>query len=47
MRHELVATLFLACLVDCGLAARERQGRFVEYRLADKRATRLLDQAEE
>lgn len=41
------ASMHLACLVDCGLAARERQGRFVEYRLADKRAARLLGQAEE
>ena len=34
-------SMHLACLVECGLAARERQGRFVEYRLADKRAARL------
>jgi ArsR family transcriptional regulator, cadmium/lead-responsive transcriptional repressor len=40
-------SMHLACLVECGLAMRERQGRFVEYRLADKRAARLLDQAEE
>lgn len=39
-------SMHLACLVECGLAARERQGRFVEYRLADKRAARLLDEAE-
>jgi DNA-binding transcriptional ArsR family regulator len=40
-------SMHLACLVECGLAARQRQGRFVEYRLADKRAARLLDAAEE
>jgi ArsR family transcriptional regulator, cadmium/lead-responsive transcriptional repressor len=40
-------SMHLACLVECGLARRERQGRFVEYQLADKRAARLLDQAEE
>jgi DNA-binding transcriptional ArsR family regulator len=40
-------SMHLACLVECGLATRERQGRFVEYRLADKRAARLLDDAED
>ncbi len=40
-------SMHLACLVECGLAARQRQGRYVEYRLADHtRAARLLDEAE-
>lgn len=40
-------SMHLACLVDCGLAARERQGRFVEYRVADPRAGQLLEQGAE
>jgi DNA-binding transcriptional ArsR family regulator len=40
-------SMHLACLVECGLAARQRQGRFVEYRLADARAARLLEDAAE
>lgn len=32
----------LACLLGCGLVARERQGRFVYYRLADEDVTALL-----
>ena len=37
----------LACLLDCGLVARERQGRHVLYRLSDERVARLLSLAEE
>jgi ArsR family transcriptional regulator, cadmium/lead-responsive transcriptional repressor len=32
----------LACLLDCGLAAREQRGRFAFYGLADSRVTLLL-----
>jgi DNA-binding transcriptional ArsR family regulator len=39
--------MHLACLADCGLVARERQGRFVLYRISDKRVVKLLDQVEE
>ena len=41
------ASTHLACLAECGLVARERRGRFVEYAIADKRVIRLLDRAEE
>lgn len=37
----------LACLTDCGLVTRERDGRFVFYALADKRVARVLDDAED
>ena len=40
-------SMHLRCLMECGLAMRERRGRFVDYALADKRVGRLLDQAEE
>ena len=32
----------LACLWDCGLVAREQQGRYVQYRLSDDRVNELL-----
>ena len=32
----------LACLLDCGLVAREQRGRFAYYRLADPRVGGLL-----
>jgi DNA-binding transcriptional ArsR family regulator len=32
----------LACLLECGLVLRERQGRFMVYALADPRIERLL-----
>lgn len=32
----------LACLYDCGLVAREQQGRYVFYRLNDPRVGELL-----
>ena len=32
----------LACLLGCGLVARERRGRFAYYRLADEHVTTLL-----
>jgi len=32
----------LACLYDCGLVAREQQGRYVYYRLSDERVAELL-----
>jgi ArsR family transcriptional regulator, cadmium/lead-responsive transcriptional repressor len=37
----------LACLLDCGLAVRERQGRFAIYSLADPRLEWLLSLADE
>ncbi len=36
----------LACLHDCGLVTRERQGRHVLYRLSDDRVGQLLALAE-
>lgn len=41
------ASMHLACLAECGLVTRERQGKFVYYEIADKRVIKLLDQAEE
>ena len=35
----------LACLLDCGLVAREQRGRFVFYRLSDARVATLLELA--
>ena len=32
----------LSCLHDCGLVAREQQGRFVLYRLSDPRVAELM-----
>lgn len=32
----------LSCLLDCGLVAREKQGRFAVYSLADERVRPLL-----
>jgi DNA-binding transcriptional ArsR family regulator len=40
------ASEHLACLHDCGLAVRERRGKFVYYGVADKRVIRLLEEAE-
>ncbi len=40
-------SMHLACLGECGLVTWERQGKFVYYEIADKRAVKLLDQAEE
>lgn len=36
----------LACLEDCGLVYKERQGKFIFYRLAHKECTALLKHAE-
>jgi ArsR family transcriptional regulator, cadmium/lead-responsive transcriptional repressor len=36
------ASNHLACLWDCGLVAREQQGRYVRYRLSDSRVDELL-----
>lgn len=36
----------LACLLDCGLVAREQRGRYVYYRLSDDRVAQLLGVAE-
>lgn len=41
------ASMHLACLAECGLVVRERQGKFVHYEIADKRVVKLLDQAED
>jgi ArsR family transcriptional regulator, cadmium/lead-responsive transcriptional repressor len=32
----------LGCLWDCGLVAREQEGRYVRYRLSDNRVAELL-----
>jgi DNA-binding transcriptional ArsR family regulator len=37
----------LSCLLDCGLVAREQQGRFVYYHLSDPRVGRLLGLGDE
>lgn len=37
----------LACLLGCGLVAREQRGRFVFYELSDDRVDRLLSLADE
>lgn len=37
----------LSCLHDCGLVARDQKGRFVEYRLSDRRVLYMLKMAEE
>jgi DNA-binding transcriptional ArsR family regulator len=37
----------LRCLWDCGLVAREPQGRFVRYRLSDRRVDTLLRLADQ
>jgi DNA-binding transcriptional ArsR family regulator len=37
----------LACLLDCGLVAREQQGRFAFYQLSDPRVGQLLAIADE
>ena len=36
----------LACLLDCGLVAREQRGRYVYYQLRDERVAQLLGIAE-
>lgn len=41
------ASMHLHCLAECGLVTWQREGRFVYYRIADKRVVRLLDQTEE
>ena len=41
------ASMHLHCLAECGLVTWQRVGRFVHYRVADKRVVRLLDQVEE
>jgi ArsR family transcriptional regulator, cadmium/lead-responsive transcriptional repressor len=41
------ASNHLACLLDCGLAAREQKGRFAIYELADPRVEALLAGADE
>lgn len=37
----------LSCLWDCGLVAREQQGRFVRYRLSDDRVAAILTLTDE
>jgi DNA-binding transcriptional ArsR family regulator len=37
----------LRCLSDCGLVSAEQQGRFVHYRLSDKRIEALLRLADD
>lgn len=40
------ASAHLACLEDCGLVTQERRGKFVYYAIADKRAVKVLEEAE-
>jgi len=40
------ASNHLACLLDCGLVARQQSGRFVFYSLSDRRVENLLRGAE-
>lgn len=40
------ASAHLACLEDCGLASRERLGKYVYYAIADKRVIKVLEEAE-
>ena len=40
-------SMHLACLAECGLVTWERAGKFVYYEVADTRAVKLLDQAED
>lgn len=37
----------LACLYECGLVAREQQGKYVRYRLSDGRVAALLRMGDE
>ena len=37
----------LGCLYDCGLVRRDQEGRFVRYRLSDRRVEKLLRLSEE
>ena len=39
-------SVHLACLEDCGLVEKERQGKFIYYRMAHKEAIALINQAE-
>lgn len=41
------ASNHLACLLDCGLVAKEQKGRYVFYSLSDERVGELLSAAEE
>ena len=41
------ASMHLPCLAECGLVRRERQGKFTNYEIADKRVVKLLDHAED
>ena len=41
------ASMHLACLAECGLVRWERDGKFMNYELADKRVLKLLDHAED
>jgi DNA-binding transcriptional ArsR family regulator len=41
------ASMHLACLAECGLVRWERDGKFMNYEIADKRVVKLLDHAED
>jgi DNA-binding transcriptional ArsR family regulator len=38
-------SMHLACLAECGLVQWQRRGKFVDYKIADRRVLKLLDQA--
>lgn len=40
------ASAHLACLMDCGIVTRDRRGKFVYYAIADKRAVKVLKDAD-
>lgn len=40
-------SMHLACLAECGLVRWERDGKFMNYEIADKRVLKLLDHAED
>jgi DNA-binding transcriptional ArsR family regulator len=40
------ASNHLGCLRDCGLVSREQEGRYVRYRLSDRRVATLLAEAD-
>ena len=45
-RSQPNVSAHLACLEDCGLVQRSREGRFVFYAIAHKEAVIILEQAE-
>jgi DNA-binding transcriptional ArsR family regulator len=40
------ASNHLSCLRECGLVSRQQEGRYVRYRLSDRRVAALLEEAD-